>query len=78
MTSKRRSNKINLLSLSFVSKCIPKAFVKELFLLNIERARPLKSSIIPFYTPDSTFDRFNIDYIVMLPCKNDHIKMIIY
>ena len=27
MTSKRRSNKINLLSLSFVSKCMSKAFL---------------------------------------------------
>ena len=27
MTSKRRSNKINLLSLSFVTKCMSKAFL---------------------------------------------------
>ena len=31
MTSKRRSNKINFLSLSFVSKCISKAFLINIF-----------------------------------------------
>ena len=36
MTSKRRSNKINLLSLSFVSKCISKAFLIKIVIFTLQ------------------------------------------
>ena len=48
MASKRRSNKINLLSLSFVSKCISKAFlikILQIVVRNIDKNIKVRQGI---------------------------------
>ena len=50
MTSKRRSNKINLLSLSFVSKCISKAFLIKILKASNLLKKMLKATIKKTYS----------------------------